>query len=237
MNKKWSLILLFSFSNNMICAEAELNNNISSLVKNESVDADNESVSVIEEVSLSPNGLIEEKSLSLWQRAKRTIKSDLCIGDDIIEHNSFSQQVLASLRLTSYSMLTVIPLFCRHLLFHSGKGNSNIYIAKKELMAVALLVLVWAPLAEVAIFTYFPQYIGKKTIKNSRIRSCFNLLPTVIFGLAHYPNCNSYVHVVHAGFINHLNQRYLLKRNSNKVPIFHHALSNAIPMIFLYNSL
>jgi len=103
MNKKWVLVLLFSFSNNIMHAEAELNENIS-LVQNESVEK------IIKLALEESDKKIEEKSLSRWQRLKRTVKSDLCIGDDIESHDSLGSQLKASLRLIGYSMLTRIPI-------------------------------------------------------------------------------------------------------------------------------
>jgi len=110
--------------------------------------------------------------------------------------------------------------------------------AKSSVFGGALFVVAGiVPLYEEALFTYLPQSLGKKVIKDSKIRSWFNLLPATVFGLMHYPNSYSYVQVVHTGLINVLHQRYLLKRNANKVPYLNHSLNNLLafgpPFLFL----
>lgn len=233
MNKKWVLVLLFSFSNNIMHAEAELNENIS-LVQNESVEK------IIKLALEESDKKIEEKSLSRWQRLKRTVKSDLCIGDDIIEHKTFGSQLKAGFRLFGYSRILQIAFMGLTKSLSSAKlrpqfaSISNVGPTDAQILSVAFFITFIVPLYEEALFTYGPQYLGKAGIKDDKMRSYFNLLPTVLFGLAHYTpgNDDFFInrYVVMTGIVNHLHQRYLLKRKANKVPVLHHVINNGVSM-------
>jgi len=169
------------------------------------------------------------RSLSVGVRyLVNTVKSDLSIGDNIVQHHSCTSQLAAACRLVQYNLLINIGIILvrnkMEMLKFSMNSGISAQFEQSQITGFELLACTVVPCIEELLFTYLPEKFNIPPIMSA-----------VVFGLCHCSNDDSYLdfHVVSSASGNYIRRRYLLGRKDgngslNLTPIYAHIFNNIL---------
>lgn len=161
-----------------------------------------------------------------------TVKSDLCIGDNITQHNSFLSQLGAGVRLGCYNYALgqgIVQLGEALGTPPTSLLTKDIQypeLTTKHYIAGILFFGTIIPIIEELIFTYLPRIVITRLPQSWKKFAI--LLPAYGFAEIHRENnYNNYL-LFKCGLNNYMRHSYLLKRNTNWVPIISHIVHNGL---------
>jgi len=160
-----------------------------------------------------------------------TVKSDLSIGNNIVEHQSLLSQLAAAGRLHLYYKLIIMPLMVAKVTLSKSKKTQFNKSSMTDPFFNAWICS-GVPILEEGVFTYLPQFTNNK-LKESGYNT-YNVpldLSSIVFGICHRYGDNYIDRLIYSTvptILNYTHQRYLQGRNLNGVPIISHCLNNVI---------
>jgi len=147
-----------------------------------------------------------------------TIKSDLSIGSNIVQHDTFGSQLAAGVRFTCYGVAS----------FTLGEmllGDVRVGPEPKSSIIRSCLV---APIIEEILYTYYAQLLDRNLEPEYlKIKGFIPILASIRFGSGHVQTSFAF------NIIRMLNcyarHRYMSKRSiSNLAPLYRHIMHNTL---------
>lgn len=161
---------------------------------------------------------------SFLQQAVATVKSDLCLcgPEEVVQHNTLTEQLLAATRFTMYGIVSCglgLKLLGNKAL---GDRNALTAVAKASLILKCLI----APISEEIIFTYGPQLLDRDLEgEHKAIKGFKPIVASIGFGLMHEQT--SFAFNIIRAFSCYSMHRYLSQRPLNFVPFYRHIMHNS----------
>ena len=159
-----------------------------------------------------------------------TVKSDLSIGNKVVQHESVSSQLAAAGRLCGYHFLITMLMILLHYKLHYPQFSDTspvAALANSHMGTLALMGLyigAIGPIIEETLFTYIPKVIGDKL--SLKMHNAILLVTATMFGCIH--TYKSAPLMISIGCMNYMHGRYLLGRNpTNAVPKYTHMMWNS----------
>jgi hypothetical protein len=180
---------------------------------------------IIQSSECFDEGFASRCDKTLWQQAVATVKSDLCLckPEDVVQHNTLTEQLLTAARFTVYSMATCT--LALKVLGDRALGDKNTLAAVAK--APLILKCFIGPIYEEIIFTYGPQLRDRDLEEEHKIiRGFWPVAASIAFGLAHIQA--SFAFNIITALSCYSMHRYLSKRPLNFVPFYRHILHNTL---------